>query len=137
MNYSGIEWTKKTAITKTDLNIMDAGIKAASNEINDIKSSVIALENSNIQRGYEVFPMNTELTNKIAKRTVTVKYPFSANATIVAVANTSRPDWYNVSVSRIDKTFDKFDIYMHVTGGAVSASNTMLYDLGIHWIIIS
>ena len=137
MNYSGIEWTKKTAITKTDLNIMDAGIKAASEEINDIKSSVIALENSNIQRGYEVFPMNTELTNKIAKRTVTVKYPFSANATIVAVANTSRPDWYNVSVSRIDKTFDKFDIYMHVTGGAVSASNTMLYDLGIHWIIIS
>ena len=137
MNYSGIEWTKKTAITKTDLNIMDAGIQAASNEINEIKSSVIALKNANIQRGYEVFPMSTELTNKIAKRTVTVEYPFSANATIIAVANTSRPDWYNVSVSRIDKTFDKFDIYMHVTGGAVSASNTMLYDLGIHWIIIS
>lgn len=137
MNYSGIEWTKKTAITKTDLNIMDAALVAASTEINDINSNVIALKNANIQRGYEVFPMSTVLTNKIAKRTVTVEYPFSANATIIAVANTSRPDWYNVSVSRIDKTFDKFDIYMHVTGGAVSASNTMLYDLGIHWIIIS
>ena len=137
MNYSGIEWTKKTAITKTDLNKMDAALVAASTEINDINSNVIALQNSNIQRGYEVFPMSTVLTNKIAKRTVTVEYPFSANATIIAVANTSRPDWYNVSVSRIDKTFDKFDIYMHVTGGAVSASNTMLYDLGIHWIIIS
>ena len=137
MNYSGIEWTKKTAITKTDLNKMDAALVAASTEINDINSNVIALKNANIQRGYEVFPMSTVLTNKIAKRTVTVEYPFSANATIIAVANTSRPDWYNVSVSRIDKTFDKFDIYMHVTGGAVSASNTMLYDLGIHWIIIS
>lgn len=137
MNYSGVNWTSKTAITKTDLDTMDAGIKAASEEINNISSSVIALKNSNIQRGYEVFPMSTVLTNKIAKRTVTVEYPFSANATIIAVANTSRPDWYNVSVSRIDKTFDKFDIYMHVTGGAVSASNTMLYDLGIHWIIIS
>ena len=119
MNYSGIEWTKKTAITKTDLNKMDAALVAASTEINDINSNVIALQNSNIQRGYEVFPMSTVLTNKIAKRTVTVEYPFSANATIIAVANTSRPDWYNVSVSRIDKTFDKFDIYMHVTGGAV------------------
>lgn len=137
MNYSGVNWTSKTAITKTDLDTMDAGIKAASDEINDMKANVIALKNSNIQRGYEVFPMSTELTNKIAKRTVNVEYPFSANATIIAVANTSRPDWYNVSVSRIDKTFDKFDIYMHVTGGAVSASNTMLYDLGIHWIIIS
>ena len=137
MNYSGVNWTSKTAITKTDLDTMDAGIKAASEEINKISSSVISLKNSNIQRGYEVFPKSTELTNKIAKRTVTVEYPFSANATIIAVANTSRPDWYNVSVSRIDKTFDKFDIYMHVTGGAVSASNTMLYDLGIHWIIIS
>ena len=137
MNYSGVNWTTKTGITKTDLDTMDAGIKAASDEINDMKANVIALKNSNIQRGYEVFPMSTELTNKIAKRTVTVEYPFSANATIIAVANTSRPDWYNVSVSRIDKTFDKFDIYMHVTGGAVSASNTMLYDLGIHWIIIS
>ena len=137
MNYSGVNWTSKTAITKTDLDTMDAGIKAASEEINNISSSIIALKNSNIQRGYEVFPMSTVLTNKIAKRTVTVEYPFSANATIIAVANTSRPDWYNVSVSRIDKTFDKFDIYMHVTGGAVSASNTMLYDLGIHWIIIS
>lgn len=137
MNYSGVNWTSKTAITKTDLDTMDAGIKAASEELEDIKSSVIALQNANIQRGYEVFPKGTELTNKIAKRTVTVEYPFSANATIVAVANTSRPDWYNVSVSRIDKTFDKFDIYMQVTGGAVSASNTMVYDLGIHWIIIS
>lgn len=137
MNYSGVKWTTKTAITKTDLDTMDAGIKAASEEINKISSSVIALKNSNIQRGYEVFPKGTELTNKIAKRTVTVEYPFSANATIVAVANTSHPDFYNVSVSRIDKTFDKFDIYMHVTGGAVSASNTMKYDLGIHWIIIS
>ena len=137
MNYSGIEWTKKTAITKTDLNKMDAALVAASTEINDINSNVIALKNANIQRGYEVFPMSTVLTNKIAKRTVTVEYPFSANATIIAVANTSRPDWYNVSVSIIDKTFDNFDIYMHVTGGAVSASNTMLYDLGIHWIIIS
>lgn len=137
MNYSGVKWTTKTAITKTDLDTMDAGIIAASKEINNISSSVIALKNSNIQRGYEVFPAGTELTNKIAKRTVTVEYPFSANATIVAVANTSHPDFYNVSVSRIDKTFDKFDIYMHVTGGAVSASNTMKYDLGIHWIIIS
>lgn len=137
MNYSGVEWTSKTAITKTDLDTMDAGIKAASEEIENIKSSVIALQNANIQRGYEVFPAKTELTNKIAKRTVTIEYPFSANATIVAVANTSRPDLYNVSVSRIDKTFDKFDVYLHVTGGAVSANNTMLYDLGIHWIIIS
>lgn len=137
MNYSGVEWTKKTGITQTDLDKMDAAIEAAHEEINKINASVIALKNANIQRGYEVFPMSTVLTNKIAKRTVTVEYPFSANATIIAVANTSRPDWYSVSVSRIDKTFDKFDIYMHVTGGAVSASNTMLYDLGIHWIIIS
>lgn len=137
MNYSGVKWTTKTAITKTDLDTMDAGIKAASEEINKISSSVIALQNANIQRGYEVFPEGTALTNKIAKRTVTVKYPFSANATIVAVANTSRPDFYNVSVSRIANTDNQFDIYMHVTGGAVSASNTMVYKLGIHWIIIS
>lgn len=139
MNYSGVNWTTKTAITKTDLDTMDAGIKAASEEINKISSSVIALENSNIQRGYEVFSANSTALdgNKIAVRTVTVKYDFSANATIVVVPNTSRPDNYNVSVSRIDKTYNQFYIYLHAGSLAVTSDNKLKYDLGIHWIIIS
>ena len=138
MNYSGVKWTTKTAITKTDLDTMDAGIIAASKEIENIKSSVIALQNANIQRGYEVFPAGTELDgNKIAVRTVTVKYNFSANATIVAVPNTSRPDSYDVSVSRIDKTYNQFLIYLHVGSLGVTSDNKMRFDLGIHWIIIS
>ena len=137
MNYSGIEWTKKTAITKTDLNIMDAGIKAASKEINDINSNVIALQNSNIQRGYYVFAKDTAVDqNKIAVATITTKYSFFDNATIVAVPNTSRPDFYRVSIARIDDSNNSFNLYFHASSAAI-ADNKLLYKVGVHWIIIS
>ena len=137
MNYSGIEWTKKTGITKTDLDIMDAGIKAASDEINDMKASVIALKNSNIQRGYYVFAQNTAVDqNKIAVATITTKYSFFDNATIVAVPNTSRPDFYRVSIARIDDSNNSFNLYFHASSEAI-ADNKLMYNVGVHWIIIS
>ena len=137
MNYSGIEWTKKTAITKTDLNIMDAALVAASTEINDINSNVIALQNSNIQRGYYVFAKDTAVDqNKIAVATITTKYSFFDNATIVAVPNTSRPDFYRVSIARIDDSNNSFNLYFHASSAAI-ADNKLLYNVGVHWIIIS
>ena len=137
MNYSGIEWTKKTAITKTDLNIMDAALVAASTEINDINSNVIALQNSNIQRGYYVFAKDTAVDqNKIAVATITTKYSFFDNATIVAVPNTSRPDFYRVSIARIDDSNNSFNLYFHASSAAI-ADNKLLYKVGVHWIIIS
>ena len=137
MNYSGVNWTTKTGITKTDLDTMDAGIKAASDEINDIKSNVIALKNSNIQRGYYVFAENTSVNeNKIADATITTKYSFFDNATIVAVPNTSRPDFYRVSIARIDGSNNSFKLYFHASSGAI-ADNKLMYNVGVHWIIIS
>ena len=137
MNYSGVNWTTKTGITKTDLDIMDAGIKSASDEINDIKSSVIALENSNIQRGYYVFAENTSVNeNKIADATIITRYSFFDNATIVAVPNTSRPDFYRVSIARIDDSNNSFNLYFHASSDAI-ADNKLRYNVGVHWIIIS
>lgn len=142
MNYSGIEWTKKTGITQTDLNIMDAGIKAASKEINDINASVIALKNANIQRGYYVFAKNTAVNeNKVAEATVTTLNNFSGDVTIVATVNTARPDSYRVSVSRIkesNNTFstNTFKIYLHTSDIALS-DGKMKSDIAVHWIIIN
>ena len=137
MNYSGVNWTSKTAITKTDLDTMDAGIKAASDEINDMKASVIALQNSNIQRGYYVFAKNTVVDqNKIAVAKITTKYSFFDNATIVAVPNTSRPDFYRVSIARIEDSNNSFNLYFHASSEAI-ADNKLRYNVGVHWIIIS
>ena len=137
MNYSGIEWTKKTGITQTDLDIMDGGIKAAHEEISKINANVIALQNSNIQRGYYVFAKNTSVDqNKIAVATITTKYSFFDNATIVAVPNTSRPDFYRVSIARIEDSNNSFNLYFLASSGAI-ADNKLMYNVGVHWIIIS
>ena len=137
MDYSGVNWTTKTGITKTDLDTMDAGIQAASEEINKINASVIALKNSNIQRGYYVFAQNTAVDqNKIAVATITTKYSFFDNATIVAVPNTSRPDFYRVSIARIDDSNNSFNLYFHASSAAI-VDNKLRYNVGVHWIIIS
>lgn len=137
MNYSGVNWTSKTAITKTDLDTMDAGIKAASKELEDIKSSVIALKNSNIQRGYYVFSKGTNVdSNRIASTIITTPYSFAGNPTIIAVLNTSRPDNYLVSIDRIKDSTDSFTIYLYASTNNV-ADNKLRYDIGVHWIAIS
>ena len=137
MNYNRINWTTKTGITQTDLDIMDAGLDEAATEINDMKASVIALQNSNIQRGYYVFAKNTSVDqNKIAVATITTKYSFFDNATIVAVPNTSRPDFYRVSIARIEDSNNSFNLYFHASSGAI-ADNKLMYKVGVHWIIIS
>ena len=137
MNYSGIEWTKKTAITKTDLDKMDAGIKAASDEINDMKASVIALKNANIQRGYYVFGENTVVDdNKIAVATITTSDNFLGNVTIVATPNTSRPNNYSVSVSRISDSTNTFNIFLYPSDAALS-DGKLKFAIGVHWIIIN
>ena len=142
MNYSGVNWTTKTGITKTDLDTMDAGIKAASDEINDMKASVIALKNSNIQRGYYVFAKNTAVNeNKIAEATVTPSNNFSGDVTIVATVNTARPDSYRVSVSRIKESTNTFSttsfkIYLHTSDIALQ-DGKLKSDIAVHWIIIN
>ena len=138
MNYSGIEWTKKTGITKTDLDIMDAGIKAASDEINDMKASVIALKNSNIQRGYYVFAEGTAVdsSSKIAVATITTPDNFLGNVTIVATPNTSRPNNYSVSVSRISDSTNTFNIFLYPSDAALS-DGKLKFAVGVHWIIIN
>ena len=142
MIYNRINWTTKTGITQTDLDIMDAGLDEAATEINDMKASVIALENSNIQRGYYVFAQNTAVNeNKIAVATITTSHNFSANVTIVATVNTSRPDLYSVSVSRIlDSTntvsTNTFNIFLHPSDAALS-DGKLKDAIGVQWIIIS
>ena len=137
MNYSGVNWTTKTGITKTDLDTMDAGIKAASDEINDMKASVIALTNSNIQRGYYVFAQGTAVdsSSKIAVATITTSHDFSGSVTIVATVNTSRPDYYRVSTSRIADSNNSFNIYFHASSDAIT-DNKLKYKVGVHWIIL-
>ena len=137
MNYSGIEWTKKTGITKTDLDIMDAGLDEAATEINDMKASVIALKNSNIQRGYYVFGENTVVDdNKIAVATITTSDNFLGNVTIVATPNTSRPNNYSVSVSRISDSTNTFNIFLYPSDAALS-DGKLKFAIGVHWIIIN
>ena len=136
MNYSGVNWTTKTGITKTDLDTMDAGIKAASNELEDIKSSVIALQNANIQRGYHVFAKGVEVNNNhIASTIITTKYNFVPSATIIATIDTSRPDYYRVSTSRIADSNNSFNIYFHASSDAIT-DNKLKYKVGVHWIIL-
>ena len=137
MNYSGIEWTKKTGITKTDLDIMDGGIKAAHEEISKINASVIALKNSNIQRGYYVFAQGTPVdsSSKITVAKITTPSAFSGSVTIVATVNTSRPDYYRVSTSRIGGSNDSFNIYFHASSAAIT-DNKLKYEVGVHWIIL-
>ena len=137
MNYSGVNWTTKTAITKTDLDIMDGGIKAAHEEISKINSSVIALKNSNIQRGYYVFAQGTAVdsSSKIAVATITTPNDFSGSVTIVATVNTSRPDYYRVSTSRIADSNKSFNIYFHASSDAIT-DNKLKYKVGVHWIIL-
>ena len=137
MNYSGVNWTSKTAITKTDLDTMDAGIKAASDEINDMKASVIALKNSNIQRGYYVFAKDTPVDSKskIAVAKIITPNDFSGSVTIVATVNTSRPDYYRVSTSRIADSNNSFNIYFHASSDAIT-DNKLKYKVGVHWIIL-
>lgn len=137
MNYSGVNWTTKTGITKTDLDTMDAGIKAASDEINDIKSNVIALNNANIQRGYYVFAKGVEVNNNhIASTIITTKYNFVPNATIIATIDTSRPDVYSVSVQRIENSTNTFKLHFYASTYDTN-KNQLLYDIGVHWIIIN
>lgn len=137
MNYSGVNWTSKTAITKTDLDTMDAGIKAASDEINDIKSNVIALQNANIQRGYHVFAKGVAVNNNhIATTIITTKYNFVPSATIIATIDTSRPDVYSVSVQRIENSTNTFKLHFYASTYDTN-KNQLLYDIGVHWIIIN
>lgn len=137
MNYSGVNWTTKKGITKTDLDTMDAGIQAASEEINKINASVIALKNSNIQRGYYVFAQGTEVdsASKIAVAAITTPSYFTGSVTIVATVNTSRPDYYRVSTSRIDGSNNSFNIYFHASSAAIT-DNKLKYSVGVHWIIL-
>lgn len=137
MNYSGVKWTTKTAITKTDLDTMDAGIIAASKEIENIKSSVIALQNANIQRGYYVFAKGDAVNdNHIASTTITTKYNFVPSATIIATIDTSRPDVYSVSVQRIENSTNTFKLHFYASIYDTS-KNQLLYDIGVHWVIIN
>ena len=137
MNYSGVNWTTKTGITKTDLDTMDAGIKAASNELEDIKSSVIALQNANIQRGYHVFAKGVEVNNNhIASTIITTKYNFVPSATIIATIDTSRPDVYSVSVQRIENSTNTFKLHFYASTYDTN-KNQLLYDIGVHWVIIN
>ena len=137
MNYSGVNWTTKTGITKTDLDTMDAGIKAASNELEDIKSSVIALQNANIQRGYHVFAKGVEVNdNHIASTIITTKYNFVPSATIIATIDTSRPDVYSVSVQRIENSTNTFKLHFYASTYDTN-KNQLLYDIGVHWVIIN
>ena len=137
MNYSGVNWTTKTGITKTDLDTMDAGIKAASNELEDIKSSVIALQNANIQRGYHVFAKGVEVNNNhIASTIITTKYNFVPSATIIATIDTSRPDVYSFSVQRIENSTNTFKLHFYASTYDTN-KNQLLYDIGVHWVIIN
>ena len=137
MNYSGVNWTSKTAITKTDLDKMDAAIVAASTEINDINSNVIALQNSNIQRGYHVFAKGVAVNNNhIASTIITTKYNFVPSATIIATIDTSRPDVYSVSVQRIENSTNTFRLHFYASTYDTS-KNQLLFDIGVHWIIIN
>lgn len=137
MIYNRINWTTKTGITQTDLDIMDAGLDEAATEINDMKASVIALKNSNIQRGYYVFAQGTAVdsSSKIAVATITTSQPFTGSVTIVATVNTSRPDYYRVSTSRIGGSNDSFNIYFHASSAAIT-DNKLKYEVGVHWIIL-
>lgn len=136
MNYSGVNWTSKTAITKTDLDTMDAGIKAASEEIENIKSSVIALQNANIQRGFYVFAKGVEaINNHIVSTVITTNYKFVPSATIIATIDTSRPDLYSVSVQRIKNSTNTFNLHFYAS--TLDKDNKLLYDIGVHWIIIN
>ena len=137
MNYNRINWTTKTGITQTDLDIMDAGLDEAATEINDMKASVIALKNANIQRGYYVFGENTVVDdNKIAVATITTSDNFLGNVTIVATPNTSRPNNYSVSVSRISDSTNTFNIFLYPSDAALS-DGKLKFAIGVHWIIIN
>ena len=137
MIYNRINWTTKTGITQTDLDIMDAGLDEAATEINDMKANVIALKNSNIQRGYYVFGENTVVDdNKIAVATITTSDNFLGNVTIVATPNTSRPNNYSVSVSRISDSTNTFNIFLYPSDAALS-DGKLKFAVGVHWIIIN
>ena len=137
MIYNRINWTTKTGITQTDLDIMDAGLDEAATEINDMKASVIAKKNTNNQRGNYVIAEGTAVdsTSKIADATITTPNDFSGSVTIVATVNTSRPDYYRVSVSRIAGSNNSFNIYFQASSDAIT-DNKLKYMVGVHWIIL-
>ena len=134
MNYSKVNWSNQTAITKDNLDTMDSGIAALAAEVNGIQSSVTALSVANIQRGAYQFKRSDTVLDSAGKKYIKVTVRFSAKynvaPTVITQIKSGRvTEGYNVTINNTTTT--DFELLLYLPSGQVSSEG-----IWVQWLAI-
>ena len=129
MNYSKVNWTNQTAITKDSLDKMDSGIAALSQESADFDSRIATLESASIITGAVKITSGSETSSSNVKKVdVTISPALSQIPRVFVTALSSRPDITHATVSNVSTT--GFTIYLYHTGSFSG------YDAWVQYMIL-